>query len=274
MRSLVVITGASRGIGRACALAFVKEKSFLDLHVALVARNLEGLTETERQIRSVSGAKNVTISKHSSDLSNLDCLEDDIKCIFDTLSEGTQYEQVILINNAGSLGYIGASSNLPSPKEIQKTIDFNVTSCIWLSSYFVQYFAKQLSIPKVNVVNMSSLCGISPFKTLALYCSGKAARDMFHQTLGIEEEQRKVSHVRVLNYAPGAIDTAMTEELETTKTLDSSLSQFYKKSRDEKTYITPMETASNLISILLNDEYKNGLHIDYWDDKVISDIQE
>jgi hypothetical protein len=35
-----------------------------------------------------------------------------------------------------------------------------------------------------------------------------------------------------------------------------------------------METASNLVSILLNDAYKNGLHIDYWDDRVISDNQE
>ncbi len=59
----------------------------------------------------------------------------------------------------------------------------------------------------------------------------------------------------------------MTEELETSKTLDSNLSQFYNKSRDEKTYVTPMETASNLLNIILKDTYKNGLHIDYWDDK-------
>lgn len=255
---------------------FGKEVTFDRLHVALVARNLEGLTETERQVRSVSGAKHVTISKHSCDLSNLDTLEDNVQCIFDTLSTGTQYDQAILINNAGSLGYIGVSSHLPSPKDIQKTIDFNVTSCIWLSSYFVQYFAKRLCVSKVIVVNMSSLCGISPFKTLALYCSGKAARDMFHHTLGVEEEEQlqqqlqqqpNRSRVRVLNYAPGAIDTTMTEELETSKTLDSNLSQFYNKSRDEKTYVTPMETASNLLNIILKDTYKNGLHIDYWDDK-------
>lgn len=271
MRNLVIITGASRGIGRACALAFAKEKTF---DFALVARNLDGLIETESQIRSISGSNNVTISRHSSDLSNLDSLEDDVRCIFETVTEGTRYEQAILINNAGSLGYIGPSSQLPSPKEIQKTIDFNVTSSIWLSSYFVQYFAKQLSIPKVIVVNMSSLCAISPFKTLALYCSGKAARDMFHNTLGMEEERLAESRIRVLNYAPGAIDTSMTEELESSHTLDTELSQFYKKSRDEKTYVTPMETASNLVSILLNDAYKNGLHIDYWDDRVISDNQE
>jgi sepiapterin reductase len=272
MRNLVIITGASRGIGRACALAFGKEVTFDPLHVALVARNWEGLTETERQVRTVSGAKHMTISKHSCDLSNLDTLEDNVRFIFDTLSTGTQYDQAILINNAGSLGYIGVSSNLPSPKDIQKTIDFNVTSCIWLSSYFVQYFAKRLCVSKVIVVNMSSLCGISPFKTLALYCSGKAARDMFHHTLGVEEEQQlqqqpNGSRVRVLNYAPGAIDTTMTEELETSMTLDSNLSQFYNKSRDEKTYVTPMETASNLLNIILKDTYKNGLHIDYWDDE-------
>lgn len=97
---------------------------------------------------------------------------------------------------------------------------------------------------------------------------------MFHNTLGMEEERLAESRIRVLNYAPGAIDTSMTEELESSHTLDTELSQFYKKSRDEKTYVTPMETASNLVSILLNDAYKNGLHIDYWDDRVISDNQE
>lgn len=47
-------------------------------------------------------------------------------------------------------------------------------------------------------MNVSSLCAMKPFKNWALYCSGKAARDMMFQVLALEEPD-----VRVLNYAPG-----------------------------------------------------------------------
>lgn len=267
MRNLIVITGASRGIGRACALAFGKDARFDRNHIALIARNLEGLIETEEQILRYVGEIDVSISKHSSDLANMDTLEEDMKSVFQELSQKSQYKQAILINNAGSLGYIGRSSTLPSPKEIQKTIDFNVTSSIWMSSYFVHRFANELKVQKLIIVNMSSLCGVRPFNTMALYCTGKAAREMFHQTLGNEEEHSASSVIRVLNYAPGAIDTSMTSELESSDTLDTELSHFYRKSRSDKSYITPMDTATNLVDIIFDDTYKNGSHIDYWDGK-------
>ena len=47
-------------------------------------------------------------------------------------------------------------------------------------------------------MNISSLCAVKPFKNWALYCSGKASRDMMFQVLALEEPD-----VRVLNYAPG-----------------------------------------------------------------------
>lgn len=49
-----------------------------------------------------------------------------------------------------------------------------------------------------TVVNISSLCALQPFKGWALYCAGKAARDMLYQVLAAEEPS-----VRVLSYAPG-----------------------------------------------------------------------
>jgi len=177
------------------------------------------------------------------------------------IKQNDKYERAILINNAASLGYVGPSSDLPSPKELKESIDFNITSSVWLSSYFVRFFGHEHKI-KCNVVNMSSLCAVTPFKTMAMYCTGKASRDMWHRTLAIEENE---GMVKVLNYAPGAIETEMTDALSQSTTLDPELSAFYRKSKEEATYIQPAETTKRLVNLIMDDTYKSGDHIDYWD---------
>ena len=192
MSTLIIITGASRGIGRAIAVAFAKESRIKNPAFCLIARNKDALSQTEsliqREIEDGNNCNNegetvkqkqVRSSSHSIDLSKLDTLANEIKSVFRQQIEGDTpnvdgYERAILINNAGSLGHLGSSSDLPSPQELQVNIDFNVTSTIWLSSYFVKYFAHEHQI-KCDVVNMSSLCAITPFKTMATYCAGKAA---------------------------------------------------------------------------------------------------
>jgi sepiapterin reductase len=176
MTTLVIITGASKGIGRNTAIAFAKDQRIQHLGLCLIARNQEGLMQTQALARnSASPGKMILSSTHSVDLSNLDTLEMKIKSVFkEKMRSSDRYERVILINNAGSLGFLGPSSDLPSPNELKESLDFNITSSIWISSYFVRFFGHEHNM-KCNVVNMSSLCGVEPFKTMAMYCSGKAA---------------------------------------------------------------------------------------------------
>lgn len=176
MTTLVIITGASKGIGRSTAIAFAKDQRIQHLGLCLIARNQEGLMQTQALARnSASPGKMILSSTHSVDLSNLDTLEMKIKSVFkEKMRSSDRYERVILINNAGSLGFLGPSSDLPSPNELKESLDFNITSSIWISSYFVRFFGHEHNM-KCNVVNMSSLCGVEPFKTMAMYCSGKAA---------------------------------------------------------------------------------------------------
>jgi len=265
MTTLVIITGASKGIGRSTAIAFAKDQRIQHLGLCLIARNQEGLMQTQALARNgASPGKMIPCSTHSIDLSNLDTLEMKIKGVFqEKMRSSDQYERVILINNAGSLGFLGPSSDLPPPSELKECIDFNITSSVWLSSYFVKFFGHEHNM-KCNVVNMSSLCGIKPFKTMAMYCSGKAARDMWHKTLAMEESG---GMVRVLNYAPGAIETDMTDHLSKSVTLDKELSSFYKKSKKESTYIQKGDTTKKLVNIIMEDTYTSGDHIDYWDYK-------
>lgn len=98
----------------------------------------------------------------------------------------------------GSLGDISKSFlDLTDPDEINSYFAFNVTSALCLTSAALRAFGERPGASR-TVVNVSSLCALKPFKNWALYCSGKAARDMMFQVLALEEPD-----VRVLNYAPG-----------------------------------------------------------------------
>ena len=85
---------------------------------------------------------------------------------------------------------------------------------------------------------------------------------MWHNTASQEEDD---DLVKFLNYAPGAIETQMTNDLSYSPTLDPDLSKYYRKSREESTLIQPSATAERLVDLIVSDRYKSGDHVDYWD---------
>lgn len=299
---LVIISGASRGIGRAIALAIadaacranrdnnssVSKLIAPRLHMVLISRSASSLQDTASMIKQRcdnDGLDTITTTCHEKmDLADIDILPQNVAKILQPLSSSNEnYHSCLLINNAGSLGPLGKVTDIcnddsasASLKRWKETIDFNITSSMWISSQF----AKATShVPLVRIVNISSLCAIDPFPTMSLYCAGKAARDMFHAVLAKEqkikaddEEETDQSNqtsnsvqFKVLNYAPGACDTAMTDTLADCADLDSGLHTFFNTSRDEKKLIRPEDTAAKLVGLLEKDEFESGSHVDYWD---------
>jgi NAD(P)-dependent dehydrogenase (short-subunit alcohol dehydrogenase family) len=102
----------------------------------------------------------------------------------------------------------------------------NVTSTCYLTSQLLyKYKEKQYDInnnivTELIIVNISSLAAIQPFSTWGLYCTGKAARDMFFSTIAAENRNGTVS---VLNYAPGPLDTDMQTEIRDAPLLDKDI---------------------------------------------------
>jgi len=268
MTTLLFVTGASRGIGQAVAQAFVQDAAMTNVRVCLLGRDVDGLTKTSELLakQADAGAKEVTVTSHVVDLSELDSLEEKITDIFQDListnNNQTLYERAILINNAGSIDPIGKSSQLTSLQTLRACNDLNVTSSIWLSSYFIRHFSQNHGIQSTTVVNISSLCAIQPFKTLGVYCAGKAYRDMFHETMAVEEEEG----VKILNYAPGAIETNMTRTIMESENTDNEVGENLKKMRDEKTYVKLSDTAQKLVNLVMSNNFQSGKHVDYWDE--------
>lgn len=280
-RSAVLVTGASRGFGRCLTLDFVRllKAQRVDLH--LWARDGNDLKETERLARAEWAKREASEQKGqlntfltSVDLSNpADYVAKVDQVLLQLKAE--PYDQVFLVHNAGSLGHLGLVQECAtSPEQLAKYLELNVTSVLWLNKRFLDVFgASRDDIlastavagqgPELVIVNITSLCGIEPFKTHMMYCTGKAAREMNHRV--IAAEQGSAGKVRVLSYSPGPMDTDMQKTIRESPQVDPELRKQFKDMKTQGTLIPPAQSSRRGVALAISGDYENGAHVDYYD---------
>uniref|UniRef100_A0A2K5H6V9 Sepiapterin reductase n=1 Tax=Colobus angolensis palliatus TaxID=336983 RepID=A0A2K5H6V9_COLAP len=171
--------------------------------------------------------------------------------------EGLQ--RLLLINNAGSLGDVSKGFvDLSDSTQVNNYWALNLTSMLCLTSSVLKAFPASPGLNR-TVVNISSLCALQPFKGWALYCAGKAARDMLFQVLALEEP-----NVRVLNYAPGPLDTDM-QQLARETSMDPDIRKGLQELKAKGKLVDCKVSAQKLLSLLQKDEFKSGAHVDFYD---------
>ncbi|XP_017592882.1 PREDICTED: sepiapterin reductase, partial [Corvus brachyrhynchos] len=159
----------------------------------------------------------------------------------------------------GSLGDVSKSFlDLTDLEEINTYFSFNISSALCLTSTALRAFGARPGCSR-TVVNISSLCAREPFRSWTLYCAGKAARDMLFQVLALEEPG-----VRVLNYAPGPLDTDM-QLLARTKTGDPGMRQHFQRLQENGQLIESSVSAQKLLQLLQEDSFPSGAHVDFYD---------
>lgn len=276
-----MVSGASRGLGQAIAVAFVEPlltqttTTTQKLDAVLLARSsLQGTNQAMQQAaKSLDQQSNLEIYPYSVDLGDLSTLEATVEPILDrhrrpipdtTNENDGDYSRAILINCAGTTGEIG---RLPtSLHQIQTAVDLNFTSKAWLTSRFLQHFSDHHhhdANTTVVVVNISSMCAVKPTPTMALYCATSAARDMFHTVVAADHEP---SSARILNYAPGSCDTGMQSWLREHDQLDTGVRAYCESLVTDGGLVDCAVTARALVRKVLEPEgFVSGDRVEFVD---------
>uniref|UniRef100_A0A8B9H2W4 Sepiapterin reductase a n=1 Tax=Astyanax mexicanus TaxID=7994 RepID=A0A8B9H2W4_ASTMX len=158
-----------------------------------------------------------------------------------------------------SLGDISRyAQSFTDMSEMDSYLSFNVSSALSLTSGILTAFPQRSGLQRC-VVNVSSLCAVKPFRSWVMYCTGKAARDMMFRVLAEEEPE-----LRVLNYAPGPLDTDMQLQARSTSA-DENMRKSFADMHAEGRLLTCEESVAKLLKVLLEDDYPSGTHLDFYD---------
>jgi len=184
---LAVITGASRGIGRALAKEFVKSGCSL----LLTAYEEDELTALSDELR-VSGSQ---VNTMASDLSDIESRTRLVRWIIER-----DEKLDLLVNNAGMGGDFG-KFEFQSLKNIDKTIAVNISAFVHLTHQLISVLKSR---PRAKIVNISSGMARLPYPGLAVYGATKAFVSSFSESLGCELASTRVD---VLCFHPGFTKT-------------------------------------------------------------------
>lgn len=200
----VLITGASRGIGRAIALAFASEGYNIGINY------INNHTAAIDCLNEVSGY-GVDAEIFKCDVSDSNNAE---KLIYDFVARFGKVD--VLVNNAG-ISKIAPIQNITTD-DWNNIINTNLSSAFFLCQAALPYFLRQ---EYGNIINISSIWGKTGASCEVAYSASKAGLIGLTKALAKELGQ---SNIRVNSISPGLINTDMNCEL-SRETLDSIVSE-------------------------------------------------
>ena len=133
----VIITGASKGFGRAVALAFANSNQ--PIHFVLHGRDESDLNATKSLLESVNTSSN-KYDLVIGDLADANYLSNAGSHLFDRF-DNNSYSEIYFINNAGSLGTLACvGSDVHNLHDFSTAINLNVTASCYLTHEFVKRY--------------------------------------------------------------------------------------------------------------------------------------
>ncbi len=199
---VAVVTGSSKGIGKAIAVEFAKE----GYKIVLNARDENELTEAVNDVKKTIGGNEERITYLAGDISQEDVcsslIEHTIKK-FGTID--------VLVNNAGIGGAQKSVDELTSD-EWDYVIDVNLKGAFLCTREAVKRMTNdgKSARKSYSIINISSVHESIPQPQSAPYSASKGGMEMLTKTVALEVADKGI---RVNGIAPGAIATDMNKEI-------------------------------------------------------------
>ncbi len=190
----VLITGISRGIGKAIALEFAKNKYNI---IGCAKSDFNGLSDTKNLVTSYGVDSYIELC----DISNEEKIK---KFIYKSTNKLGGID--ILINNVG-ISYIGLLQDM-SILEWNNIINTNLTSAFLMSKYVIPYMLKKQN---GHIINISSVWGNIGASMEVAYSASKGGLNTFTKALA---KELAPSNILVNTISPGFIDTEMNKNFE------------------------------------------------------------
>ncbi|WP_138496299.1 3-ketoacyl-ACP reductase [Paenibacillus pinistramenti] len=189
MKKKAIVTGASKGIGRAIAFALAAE----GVHLGLISRSADDLNKLQKELLSTY---DIQVVCSAADISERHQAEAAVAAI--ELELGSID---ILINNAG-IAKFGTLLDM-EPAEWERMIQVNLMGTYYMTRAVLPSLLKQKS---GDILNIASTAGERGFATGSAYCASKFA--LLGMTEALMHEVRK-SNIRVTALNPSTVNTEL-----------------------------------------------------------------
>lgn len=219
------VTGSSSGIGKALVQALLQRE---DVKVIGISRR--------------NDIKHPNFEHIALDLSDVEKVE---RFHFELWPDA---EQVVLVNNAGTLGNVGPTGNKDDRVTI-KAMNVNLLAPMILTNQFFRSYCPHPA--EALVINISSGAGKYPVDGWSSYCSSKAGIDMFSEVTAKEMQQRnRDHHCKIFSIAPGIVDTAMQDHIRNQDEKNFSRVEEFRAYKREGQLASPESVADKLIHVM------------------------
>ena len=177
---VVVITGASAGLGRSLALLLAP----YHCKIAAIGRNTEALSSLKNEVEA-AGSEYMGLS---CDVAKQEACKNTVETILNSWGSID-----ILINNAGftDISLFNPDTHIDIVRKVMETNFFG-------SVYFTSYALNSINAQKGSIVNISSVAGFSPLIGRTAYAASKHAMHGFFDTLRAELKDKQV-HVMLVS---------------------------------------------------------------------------
>lgn len=185
MKKTIVVSGGTKGLGRAIAERFAKE----GFNIAVCARSIKDLNSFEKEISSQF--PNIEVFVKKADLKNKDEANSFAQAV---LQKFTKID--VLVNNAGT--YIGGEIHNEADGVLESLIETNLYSAYYLTRAFIPNIIEQKD---GHIFNICSVASLIAYPNGGSYSVSKFALLGFSKCL---REELKTKNVKVTSIMPGA----------------------------------------------------------------------